>query len=107
MGYVNDRAVARLGPVLVPYLDELGVDDPALSPQRAAPPKAPVFLLHGDEDTVIPPAESVLLGESLRTRGAHVRVLLSRIITHAELDRSGDLREAWKLIAFWADLMSR
>src|SRR5688572_6253529 len=107
MGYVNDRAVAKLGPVLVPFLNQLGVDDPALSPQRAAPPVAPVFLLHGDEDTVIPPAESVLLGETLRTKGADVHVLLSHLITHAELDRTGDLAEAWRLIAFWADLLSR
>ncbi len=57
MNYVNDRAVSKLGPVLVPFLQQLGSDDPGLSPQRAAPPRAPVFLLHGDEDTVIPPAE--------------------------------------------------
>jgi dienelactone hydrolase len=107
MGYVNDRAVSKLGPVLVPFLNQLGVDDPALSPQRAAPPTAPVFLLHGDEDTVIPPAESVLLGDTLRMKGADVQVLLSHLITHAELDRTGDLAEAWRLIAFWADLLSR
>jgi pimeloyl-ACP methyl ester carboxylesterase len=107
MTYVNDRAVNKLGPVLVPFLQQLGSDDPGLSPQRAAPPGAPVFLLHGDEDTVIPPAESVILGESLRQKGANVRVLLSHIITHAELDRAGDTYEAWKLIAFWADLLSR
>jgi hypothetical protein len=107
MGYVNDRAVAKLGPVLVPYLDQLGVTDPALSPQRAMPPTAPVFLLHGHEDTVIPPAESILLGNTLREKGADVRVLLSRIITHAELDRAGDLAEAWRLVAFWADLLGR
>jgi pimeloyl-ACP methyl ester carboxylesterase len=107
MGYVNDRAVAKLGPVLVPFLDQLGVDDPALSPQRATPPRAPVFLLHGDEDTVIPPAESVLLGETLRMKGANVHVLLSHLITHAELDRTGDVAEAWRLIAFWADLLGR
>jgi hypothetical protein len=107
MGYVNDRAVAKLGPVLVPYLDQLGVTDPALSPQRATPPIAPVFLLHGHEDTVIPPAESILLGNTFRERGADVRVLLSRIITHAELDRAGDLAEAWRLVAFWADLLGR
>jgi dienelactone hydrolase len=105
MAYVNDRAVARLGPALVPYLNQLGVNDPALSPERAEPPAAPVFLLHGDEDTVIPPAESILLGETLRTKGADVRVLLSRIITHAELDRAGDYGEAARLIAFWADLL--
>ena len=107
MNYVNDRAVDKLGPVLVPFLQQLGSDDPGLSPQRAAPPIAPVFLLHGDEDTVIPPAESVILGESLRSKGANVRVLLSHIITHAELDRAGDTYEAWKLIAFWADLLGR
>lgn len=107
MNYVNDRAVKKLGPVLVPFLQQLGSDDPALSPQRAVPPAAPVFLLHGDEDTVIPPAESVILGEALRSKGANVRVLLSHIITHAELDRSGDTTEAWKLISFWADLLNR
>jgi pimeloyl-ACP methyl ester carboxylesterase len=107
MGYVNDRAVTKLGPVLVPFLNQLGVDDPALSPQRATPPAAPVFLLHGDEDTVIPPAESVLLGDTLRMKGADVHVLLSHLITHAELDRTGDFAEAWRLIAFWADLLSR
>ena len=90
MNYVNDRAVNKLGPVLVPFLQQLGSDDPGLSPQRAAPPIAPVFLLHGDEDTVIPPAESVILGESLRSKGANVRVLLSHIITHAELDKAGN-----------------
>ena len=66
-----------------------------------------MYLLHGDEDTVIPPAESVLLGETLRSKGANVRVLLSRIITHAELDRAGDYGEAGRLIAFWADLLGR
>jgi pimeloyl-ACP methyl ester carboxylesterase len=107
MTYVNDRAVKKLGPVLVPFLQQLGADDPGLSPQRAKPPTAPVFLLHGDEDTVIPPAESVILGETLRSKGANVRVLLSHIITHAELDKAGDTYEAWKLVAFWADLLSR
>ena len=107
MNYVNDRAVDKLGPVLVPFLQQLGSDDPGLSPQHAAPPIAPVFLLHGDEDTVIPPAESVILGEALRSKGADVRVLLSHIITHAELDRAGDTYEAWKLIAFWSDLLGR
>jgi pimeloyl-ACP methyl ester carboxylesterase len=107
MNYVNDRAVNKLGPVLVPFLQQLGSDDPGLSPQRATPPTAPVFLLHGDEDTVIPPAESVILGETLRSKGANVRVLLSHIITHAELDKAGDTYEAWKLVAFWADLLNR
>lgn len=104
--YVNDRNVKALGPVLVPHL---GLEaDPAASPERApAPPAAPVFLLHGDDDSVIPAAESVVLGEYLRKKGVDVHVLLSQIITHAELDRSVAASESWKLISFWADVLRR
>jgi predicted esterase len=80
--------------------------DPAASPERAPrPPAAPVFLLHGDDDTVIPAAESVVLGNYLRERDADVTVLLSQIITHAELDRSAAISESWKLISFWAGVL--
>jgi fermentation-respiration switch protein FrsA (DUF1100 family) len=72
MSYVNDRAVGKLGPVLVPHLEQLGADDPALSPQRAAPPVSPVFLLHGDDDTVIPAAESAVLGDCGQGRSSAV-----------------------------------
>ena len=106
LGYVNDRNVTALGPILVPHL---GLEaDPAASPERAAsPPTAPVFLLHGDDDVVIPAAESVVLAEYLRQQGVDVHVLLSPIITHAELDRSAALSESWKLVAFWADVLRR
>ena len=104
--YVNDRNVKALGPILVPHLGMQA--DPAASPERAASvPAAPVFLLHGDEDTVIPAAESVVLGDYLRSKGVDTRVLLSQIITHAELDRSAAAAETWKLVAFWADILSR
>jgi len=104
--YVNERNVNALGPILVPHL---GLEaDPAASPERApAVPAAPVFLLHGDEDTVIPAAESVVLANHLRERGADVRLLLSRIITHAELDRSAAVTESWEMVAFWADILRR
>ena len=106
MNYVNDRAVQKLGPALVPFLDQLGADDPALSPERLpVPPAAPVYLLHGDGDTVIPTVESVVLAERLREKGATVRVLLSALITHAEVDRSAAASETWKLVSFWADVL--
>ena len=104
--YVNDRNVKALGPILVPHLGLQA--DPAASPERAASvPAAPVFLLHGDEDTVIPAAESVVLGSYLRSKGVDTRVLLSQIITHAELDRSAAATETWNLVAFWAEILER
>ena len=104
--YVNERNVKALGPILVPHL---GLEaDPAASPERALlVPSAPVFLLHGDGDTVIPTAESVVLGNYLRSKGVDVHVLVSQIITHAELDRSAAAMEVWRLIAFWAQVLSR
>jgi dienelactone hydrolase len=106
MGYVNDRAVKKLGPALVPYLEQLGANDPALSPQRAPdPPAAVVYLLHGDDDTVIPAAESALLNDYLRGKGTDVHLLLSNLITHAEVNKSATASDTWKLIAFWASLL--
>jgi len=102
--HVNDRNVKALGPILVPHL---GLEaDPAASPELAPMvPAAPVFLLHGDEDVVIPAAESVVLADYLRRKGVDVHLLLSQIITHAELDRSAAMSESWKLVSFWADVL--
>ena len=99
--WVNDRRVEKLGPLLLPHLQALG-DDPALSPARNPPPRAPVYLLHGTGDTVIPAAESELLAQRLRGAGADVELLSTPLITHAEVDRPPSLPEIWKLIRFWA-----
>jgi fermentation-respiration switch protein FrsA (DUF1100 family) len=105
--YVNDRAVDKLGAVLVPYLNQLGADDPAVSPELAGPPAAPVYLLHGRDDDIIPAAESVSLGESLRARGGDVTVLLSGLITHAQANEAATTMDALQLINFWAGVLKR
>ena len=105
MRYVNARAVQQLGPVLVPFLNQLGADDPSLSPELAPPPSAPVYLLHGRDDNIIPAAESVLLADALEARGAEVKVLLSGLITHAQVSASATASDAWKLIRFWTDIL--
>src|SRR5688500_16446522 len=97
MGYVNDRTVGALGPILARHLDQQGADDPALSPELAPPPAAPVFLLHGHDDNIIPPAESVLLGNRLRAQGVDTRVLLSGLLTHASVNPAASAADAWKL----------
>jgi dienelactone hydrolase len=105
MNYVNDRAVGKLGPALVPYLAQLGTDNPAVSPQQIEhPASAPIFLLHGSGDTVIPAAETALFSEDLRRKGADVHVLLSELITHAEVNKAATYIDVWKLISMWADV---
>lgn len=108
MTYVNDRNTKKLGPALLPHLDNLGADAPAASPVRAPRvPAAPVFLLHGDGDTVIPTVETPLLAEYLRSKGADVHVLISGLITHAEVDKTAAASETFKLISFWASVLRR
>jgi dienelactone hydrolase len=105
MGYVNARDVAHLGPILLPHVAVLG-GDPALSPSRSPAPSAPVFLLHGTDDNVVPAIESTLLARDLRSRGTEVHLLLTPLITHAEVDRSSTATAIWRLIDFWSKLLN-
>jgi dienelactone hydrolase len=105
MGYVNGRDVAHLGPVLLPHVSALG-GDPALSPERSPPPRAPVHLLHGSDDNVIPAIESRLLAAHLEHLGVETHVLLTPLITHAEVDRPPTVAEIWNLIRFWEGVFS-
>ncbi|HEX2572841.1 MAG TPA: hypothetical protein VH877_25040 [Polyangia bacterium] len=104
MGYVNTRNVRALGPILLPIVDRYTAS-PALSPERSPAPRAPVFLLHGADDNVIPAIESTLLGRRLGEQGTPVHHLVTPLITHAELNRQAGPGEAWRMIAFWKDLL--
>lgn len=101
--HVIARDVAALGPVLNPHLADIG-DDPALSAAIAPAPAAPVYLLHGTGDNVVPAIETLFLERRLEGR-TRVRALLSGLITHAELNSEHGWREAWRLLDFFADLL--
>jgi dienelactone hydrolase len=105
MQQVNDRAVDRLGPTLLPHI-ALSGQEPALSPERSPAPACPVYLLHGAGDNVIPALESLWLGRHLEGR-VPVRTLLSHVITHAELDSQHGWREIWQLVDFFASLLRK
>ena len=104
MGYVNDRDVGQLGPLLLPHTTDLG-GHPALSPSEAGTPTFPVYLLHGIDDNVIPAVESALLAEALRSAGADVMQLATPLITHAEVDQAPGAGAVWELVRFWAHLL--
>jgi dienelactone hydrolase len=99
MTLANTRDVAALGPRLLPYTGAF-TSDPALSPATAPAVTAPVFLLHGSDDNVVPAIESRRLAQALTGR-APVHLLVTSLITHAEVDRPPTAGEVWALIRFW------
>ena len=103
--YVNNRDVARLGERLVDHLGTYGTD-PALSLSQSPRPSAPVFLLHGTDDNVIPAAESEFLAADLAGH-APVRLLLSPVILHADAGGPAHAADVWALGSFWADVLRR
>jgi dienelactone hydrolase len=104
MKHVNDRNVTVLGEMLVPFLDRLGQDS-SLSPDRSAPPIAPVYLLHGTDDNVIPAVESTLLANHLRDH-TRVRELRSGYLTHVDLAARPSIWDTWEMIGFWKAVLS-
>jgi len=109
MFYVNTRDVVALGARLSPVVDRLQSHPgmPSVSIERAPRhPAAPVYLLHGADDNVIPSVETVLLGEYLQGK-AEVHGLLSTLITHAEMNRAPTATDIWRLASFWRQVFSR
>jgi dienelactone hydrolase len=99
MTYANARDVAALGPILLPHVEAF-TGDPALSPALSTTVTAPVFLLHGADDNVVPAIESRRLATVLE-RTAPVHLLVSSLITHAEVDHPPTAGEVWAMIRFW------
>jgi dienelactone hydrolase len=104
MGYVNDRDVAALGHALAPVV-AVASWPAALSPEPSPPPGAPVFLLHGAEDGVVPATEMLRLAQRWQGRVA-VRAFASRLISHAEANHTAALAEIWRLAGFWQRMLA-
>jgi hypothetical protein len=105
MRYVLDRDVVHLGGRLLPLVGSTRSAD-GLSVSKSPKPSAPVFLLHGLEDNVVPAIESEYLAADLRGH-APTRLLLSGLISHAEADRPMHASDVLQLAGFWGDLLSR
>jgi dienelactone hydrolase len=99
MSLANERKVAELGPMLLPHTGGF-TGDPALSPANHPTVTAPVFLLHGADDNVVPAIESRRLATALEGT-APVHLLVTSLITHAEVDHPPTAGEVWQMIRFW------
>jgi dienelactone hydrolase len=104
MSLANERKVDALGSKLLPYTGAF-TGDPALSPANNPTVTSPVFLLHGADDNVVPAIESRRLAAAL-TGKAPVHLLVTSLITHAEVDRPPTAGEVWEMIRFWRAVAS-
>jgi dienelactone hydrolase len=106
MKWVVARDVSALGERLLPFIEELG-GAAELSPARSPAPHVPVFLLHGDQDNVIPSTETTMAAAYLESQGnRQVRALLTPLVTHANLSERIPVADAWRLVRFWKELLS-
>lgn len=107
MADVSARDVSRLGPRLLPLAELIG-GNPALSPERAPPTRARVFLIHGSVDRVIPQTETLSLAAYLdrapARRGNPVQSLLTPAIAHATAVRAVTAADAWAVVRFWVKI---
>jgi dienelactone hydrolase len=101
---VNARDTTRLGPLMLP-LAEVIAGDQALSPERSPAPRAPVFLMHGSADTVIPQSETVSLAAHLRqTTALEVTTLLTPAVSHATPNSQVAFGDVWALLKMWVKI---
>lgn len=101
---VNARDSTRLGPLLLPLAEVVG-GDPALSAERSPAPHAPVFLMHGSADTVIPQTETVSLAAHLRrTTSLEVTYLLTPAVSHANPNAQVEFGDVWELLMMWVKI---
>jgi acetyl esterase/lipase len=101
-GPVDPEVVGELLRPLVP-------DVASLSPvRRARVPRAPVYLLHGEGDPVVPVADLAELADFLRPRGVDLRTHRTDLFTHVgrAADETPSLFEAWPMLSFIADAMA-
>ncbi len=66
--------------------------------------RAPVFLLHGAADTVIPPSETLWLAEDLPP-GVLRHALVSPAISHVELEGDPSAADEWAVVDFMSDVL--
>jgi dienelactone hydrolase len=103
--YVLDRDIVHLGARLAPGVASFA-NAAALSPARSPKPSAPVFLLHGTADNVVPAVETLHLSATLRGT-TPTRMLLSSAVSENSVKQQLATREMMQLAAFWSDILKK
>ncbi len=96
-----DAVRAQLAREIDTHQDAMRAVSPAA---RMAGLRAPVFLLHGAGDSVIPATETLWLAKDV-PRGLLRDVLVSPALVHVELQGEPGWRDDWALVSFMADVL--
>jgi dienelactone hydrolase len=106
MDLLFDHKVGEIAPEILAEVERRkDVLAPVSPHDQLATLKAPVYLLHGAGDTVIPPSETLWLARDVPP--ALVRdVLVSPAIVHVELEGGPSARDKWALVHFMADVLA-
>jgi dienelactone hydrolase len=100
----DTRKLQTLAPELEALVDEQRAQLAALSPRgRLAAIRAPVYLVHGVSDAVIPASETEWAGVELG-KADHI-ALVSPLIEHVEVNRPAALGDKLALLRFIAQLL--
>lgn len=105
MEFLLTRDIARLRPRLLAAIRADQEELAAISPHgHVAGLRAPVFLLHGSEDSVIPPAESLWLAKDLPPTALRA-VLITPVFSHVDLKGSAAFRDELRLVHFMGSVL--
>jgi pimeloyl-ACP methyl ester carboxylesterase len=101
---IESGRLRELAPALERQLDAHAADLDALSPAlRLSRITAPVYLLHGTADSVIPPSETEWAARELE--GRDHAALVSPLLEHVEVSRTAGILERALLVDFMARLL--
>lgn len=105
MNQLFDQRTDGISPALLRAIEARSAALRAVSPHgRLAHVRAPIFLLHGAGDTVIPAAETEWLAAEAPSDRLE-QALVSRALVHVELEGAPDPRELWALVRFMAEML--
>ncbi len=100
-----DGGIATIAPELLAEIDAHSDTMQAASPHgRLGGLHAPVFLLHGAGDSVIPATETLWLAADI-PKGLVRDELVSPALVHVELEGEPSKREKWALVHFMAEVL--
>ena len=105
MNILLARQIDRLRPKLLEAIDADKSQLAAISPQgKLGNLRAPVFILHGLTDDVIPSTESLWLEKEI-PRPYLKEVLITPAFSHVDPDKSATWRDTVRLVSFMADFL--